>query len=102
MTREQLLERYFLLTESLLPADAQRDGWFVTDPQVFQRVLLDYLFDDAWENHLDRKHVAYEQLSDAQLEQLVDLAEYVLAGGKSRVYEMYDQSQVWRGKLNGG
>lgn len=99
MTREELLGRYYLLTENLLPHDAYAYIWEIWQPQQFQRVLLDFLFEDAWENHLDRQRVVYEQLTDADIEHLISLAEYMLAGGAARVTEMNNESLRWRGKL---
>lgn len=98
MTRDELLGRYFLLTETILPRDAFDFGWEIDRPESFQRVLLDYLFEDAWENHLDRDRVIYDQLSDDQLRQLVDLAAYLINGGAPRAAEMNRQSLAWRGK----
>jgi hypothetical protein len=99
LSREELLGRYFLLTENILPKDAWDQAWEIARTESFQRVLLDYLCDDNWENHLDRDQVIYDQLSDAHLQQLISLAEYLIAGGAARAAEMNRQSLEWRGKL---
>lgn len=98
MNREELTGRYYLLTETLLPQDASHGGWVMHEPLVLQRVILDYLFEEPWENQLDRGRVAIDQLDDDQLQEAVDMAEYLLAGGAERAGEMYHQSLVWRGK----
>jgi hypothetical protein len=99
MTRNEFIGRFFLLTENVLPHDALEQGWVIYETQSFQRVILDFLFEDVWQNYLDSGHAAYQQLSDAQLEHAVSLAEYMLAGGTARVDEMNQQSLEWRGKL---
>lgn len=81
--------------------DAYADGWEIDRPEAFQRVILDYLVEGAWEDYLDRNHVVYDQLTDEQLERAVSLAQYLVAGGAERAAEMNRQSLAWRGKLAG-
>lgn len=101
MTRQETLARFFLLTETILPLDAYAHGWEIDRPEAFQRVILDYLVEGAWEDYLDRNHVVYDQLTDEQLERAVSLAQYLVAGGAARAAEMNRQSLAWRGKLAG-
>lgn len=99
MTREELLGRLFWFIETILPHDAQTQGWEIDREESFLRVILDYLVEDEWEKVLDRSHVIYDQLSDEQLARAVALAEYLAEGGAARAAEMNRQSLIWRGKL---
>jgi hypothetical protein len=99
-----LQERYLHLVREILPAAARagRDGrWPIREDHCFMRVILDHLFDACWYDHLDRRLVAYKQLSAQQLTDAIDLAERMLAEGPPLVLQMNVQSLRWRGRFGG-
>ena len=97
--RYDLQARYLELTRELLPARAARDGNLpIRFDHCFMRIVLDHVFKDSWYRHLDRKLRAYKQLTDAQLQRAVALAEAMLDAPAERVHEMNNASLSWRGK----
>ena len=95
---EPLRQRYLELTKRHLPERAQTEGWTLKFDHCFMRVVLDHLFQDAWYNHLTRKGAAYKQLDEEQLQRAVALAEHILAEGDKVLWELNQQSLMWRGK----
>ena len=86
------------VTEELPRVAQASDGWPIHLDHCFGRVVLDNLFDDEWYDHVDGSP-AYEQLSQAQLEEAIAIADRMLEEGRPAVEELNDNSLRWRGKL---
>jgi hypothetical protein len=97
--RYVLQDQYLELTRVTLPSVARANGWSVTEDHCFMRIVLDQLFDDCWYRHLDKRLVAYKQLSDDQLAVAIDLANSILDQGEVLLEIWNRQSLAWRGKL---
>ena len=89
-------ERYLELTGERLPAQAT-DAWPVQADHCFQRIVLDALFDDRWDEHIDGRP-AYERLTADQLREAITLAESML-DDPDRVRELNRESLRKRGEL---
>ena len=63
------------------------------------RIALDHVFGGCWYDHLDRRLVAYKQLSAAQLGEAVRLCERMLEEGEPLVWRLQVQSLRWRGRI---
>ncbi|TDH27034.1 hypothetical protein EXU57_09560 [Segetibacter sp. 3557_3] len=63
-----LLDTYKKLINVELPQKYQHP---VRYNHCFARIILDWLFDDCWYNHLDRKKNAGAQLTDEQLQRAI-------------------------------
>jgi len=65
---EELINEFKRLINEVLPAT-------VTTPvrfnHCFNRIILDWLFNDCWYNHLKRKPSAISQLNPGQLESAI-------------------------------
>ena len=97
--RYELQDRYLELTRVELPAEARRHGWVVTEDHCFMRILLDRLFGDCWDNHLDRRLTAYKQLRDEQLRECIAMAGQLLEGDTEALAAWNQDSLRWRRKL---
>ncbi|TWU46585.1 hypothetical protein [Rubripirellula reticaptiva] len=97
--RYDLQDRYLELTRKELPAKARLGGWIVKDDHCFMRIILDQLFQGCWYDHLDRRLVAYKQLNNEKLTQVIALAETLLAGDTEILARWNHESLQWRGKL---
>ena len=77
--------RYRRTVASELPQRARRHGdWPIEADHCFARVVLDTLFEDVWDDHVDGSP-AYEQLSADELRAANEIAERMLDGGRSTV-----------------
>ena len=97
--RYELQERYLELTRSELPAKARISGWVVIQDHCFMRIILDQLFQGCWYDFLDRRLVAYKQLSDEQLTRAIAMGEQLLSGDATTLHRWNNESLAWRGKL---
>ena len=96
MTRDELHARYRELVDDELPRRAREGRWVVTADHCFGRILLDHAVGGRWYDVLDRRRSpASAQLDD---DQLVALAERVLAEGDPLLRELDAQSLAWRRK----
>lgn len=96
----QLRHRYLELTNQVLPQLARSREFPVRFNHCFQRILLDNLFGRCWYEVLDRRQgPAYRQLSPAQLEQAIAIADRILASPDSYLHQLNRNSLLWRGKL---
>ena len=68
-TMQELIVEYKNLLNTYLPG---RYTYPVRFNHCFNRIVLDWLFDDCWYNHLDTKKTAVSQLSEQQLRSAVD------------------------------
>ncbi len=64
LSQEDLLEIYQNLINNLLPKTYQKP---VKYNHCFNRIILDWLFQDVWYRHLNRNIAAYKQLNKEQL-----------------------------------
>lgn len=96
--RYELQDRYIELTRTELPAKARRGDWVVTNDHCFMRIILDQLFEGCWYDHLDRRLVAYKQLSDEQLTRAIAMGERLLAGDGDTLSRWNNESLAWRAK----
>jgi hypothetical protein len=81
-----------------LPEKAQSsDGWPIHLDHCFGRVVLDNLFEDEWYSHIDGRP-AYENLTQDELKQAIEIADKMLSEGKPAVEELNEKSLRWRGK----
>jgi predicted 2-oxoglutarate/Fe(II)-dependent dioxygenase YbiX len=96
--RYVLQDQYLELTRVKLPAVAKAAGWTITEDHCFMRIILDQLFDDCWYNHLDKRLVAYKQLSEDQLKVAIELAHSILDRGEVLLEIWNRQSLAWRNK----
>ena len=98
MDRAAVEAAYVGLVRDRLPERARRDGWVLQDDHCFGRVLLDHAVGRCWYDALDRRRVAYRQLTDDQLEGAVAMGERLLVEGDPLLGELDAQSLRWRGK----
>lgn len=66
---EGLRTNYLALINQTLPAAFTHPVRF---NHCFARIVLDWIFDDCWYNHLNKNIPAYKQLSDTQLKAAVN------------------------------
>lgn len=97
--RYELQDRYIELTRTLLPARARIGKWIVQEDHCFMRIILDQLFEGCWYDHLDRRLVAYKQLTDEQLTRAIAIAEQLMVGDAELLRRLNNASLEWRGKL---
>ena len=94
--RYVLQDRYLELTRELLPREARRNHWVVSNDHCFMRILLDHACGGCWYDHLDTRLRAYKQLTNEQLRLVIELAERMLAEGEATVTALNRQSLRWR------
>lgn len=93
-----LREEYKRKVNEELPEKAQSsDGWPIHLGHCFGRVVLDNLFEDEWYNHIDGRP-AYENLTQEELKQAIQIADKMLKDGKPVVEELNEKSLRWRRK----
>lgn len=63
-----ITSRYKQLLNEILPASFTQP---VRYNHCFNRIVLDWLFQDVWYHHLNSSKTAISQLSEAQLEQMI-------------------------------
>lgn len=64
----ELRNTFKTLINDILPATYQSPVRF---NHCFNRVILDWLFGDAWYHHLDKKKTAISQLNEEQLQSAI-------------------------------
>jgi hypothetical protein len=97
---EQLRHQYLELTNCVLPKLAQTRSFPVQYNHCFQRIILDNLFGCCWYNALStQQKPAYKQLTEAQLEQAISLANNIIAQPDAYLYQLNQNSLDWRKKL---
>ncbi len=89
-----LMSRYRQLLNQVLPASFTRP---VRYNHCFNRVVLDWLFQDVWYHHLDQSKTAISQLSDEQLRLMIGRMEQWLQQPDLLVKDN-NQSLTWRHK----
>ena len=97
----QLRNQYLELTNHVLPELAIAKKFPVRFNHCFQRIILDNLFDRCWYEVLDRNRTpAYKQLTEAQLEQAIALANQMIIQPTAYLHQLNQNSLNWRGKSN--
>jgi hypothetical protein len=97
--RSQLRSQYLELTNHVLPNLATSRNFPVCDNHCFQRIILDNLFGRCWYEVLERqREPAYKQLTEAQLEQAIVLANTIIAQPDSYLQKLNQNSLKWRSK----
>jgi hypothetical protein len=95
----QLRTRYLELTNQILPNLAASRHFPVRYNHCFQRIILDNLFGCCWYEVLERqREPAYQQLTEEQLEQAIELANTIIAQPNTYVQQLNQNSLRWRGK----
>ena len=98
MERSAAEQAYLQLVKERLPAAAREGRWVLRLDHCFGRVLLDHAVGCCWYDVLDRRRVAYRQLSDVQLAEALAIGQRLLEQGDPLVRELDAQSLRWRGK----
>jgi hypothetical protein len=81
----------------LLPLEARRRQWPISQPKEFSSVLLDNICECDWRQKLNaRKGAAYRQLSIEQLHNGITIAQDWIEGADGLVHEAFHRSQQWR------
>jgi tRNA U54 and U55 pseudouridine synthase Pus10 len=71
-----------------LPARAREAGdWPIRADHCFARVVLDAVFGDVWDDHVEGRP-AYRHLSADELRAAIDIADRMLDGGRPVVVEL--------------
>lgn len=95
----QLRHSYLALTNQVLPHQAQQRRFPVQYNHCFQRIVLDNLFGCCWYEALNRENgPAYKQLTEAQLEQAIALAEAMINQPDEYTHHLNHNSLHWRQK----
>lgn len=95
----ELRERYRTLVSERLPMAAQQAGtWPISHDHCFARVVLDNVFEDRWDNHLNGRP-ADEHLSTDELKAAIDIAEQLCERGGPLVETLHERSLRWRDTL---
>lgn len=93
----QLRNQYLELTNHVLPHLATSRNFPVRYNHCFQRIILDNLFERCWYEVLERKRgPAYKQLTEAQLEQAIVLANNIIVQPNSYLHQLNQNSLSWR------
>ena len=99
MTEEidNLVSVYMYLSKEVLPTMARscQRNWPVSADHCFQRIVLDHVCGGVWYEYLDRP--AYKNLTKDQAQRAVKLCEDI-ANGHLDLWELNQQSLIWRGK----
>lgn len=99
----QLRNRYLTLTNQSLPQLALERQFPVSMNHCFQRIVLDNLFGQCWYEVLQRgKEPAYRQLTQAQLEAAIAIAEAIIAQPDAYMRQLNQNSLRWRSKVPRG
>ena len=67
-----LIIKYKQLLNEVLPATFTQP---VHNNHCFNRIVLDWLFEDVWYKHLDRSKTAISQLNSEQLQKMINRME---------------------------
>lgn len=93
----QLRNQYLELTNRVLPGLANQRNFPVRYNHCFQRIILDNLFGRCWYDVLDRKQgSAYKQLTEAQLEVAIALAQRIITEPDAYLEQLNQNSLNWR------
>jgi len=87
-----LNNRYKQLLNEILPATFTKP---VQNNHCFNRIVLDWLFQDVWYNHLDRSKTAISQLNTIQLQKMIERMEKWLQH-PDLLFEDNRKSLAWR------
>lgn len=90
--------RYLELTNQVLPELARQRQFPVKYNHCFQRIVLDNLFGCCWYEVLRGKDPAYEQLTEAQLERAIAIAESMISQTDEHTHQLNQNSLGWRRK----
>lgn len=93
-----LQTRYLELTNQVLPELARQRQFPVKYNHCFQRIVLDNLFGCCWYEVLRGKDPAYKQLTEAQLERAIAIAESMTSQTDEHTYQLNQNSLGWRRK----
>lgn len=93
-----LQTRYLELTNQVLPELARQRQFPVKYNHCFQRIVLDNLFGCCWYEVLRGKDPAYKQLTEAQLERAIAIAESMTSQTDKHTYQLNQNSLGWRRK----
>jgi len=96
----ELRSQYLELVNRKLPQQAKERQFPVRFNHCFARIILDNLFQCCWYEKIDRqKGAAYKQLSVAELQGAIAIAEKIISSPDSYIRELNQNSLRWRGKL---
>jgi hypothetical protein len=84
--------RYKQLLNEVLPASFTKP---VRYNHCFNRIILDWLFQDVWYNHLDHSKTAISQINTLQLQQMVERMEQWLLN-PDLLFKDNQKSLTWR------
>ena len=91
-----LANRYKQLLNQILPASFTKP---VRYNHCFNRIILDWLFQDVWYRHLDQSKTAISQLDKMQLLKMVERMEQWLQH-PDLLFEDNQKSLAWRKSKN--
>lgn len=95
----QLRNQYLELTNQVLPKLAASRRFPVRYNHCFQRIILDNVLGRCWYEVLDRQQApAYKQLTEAQLEDAISLANRIIHQPDAYLHRLNQRSLNWRGK----
>lgn len=92
--RVSVIGRYKQLLNEILPATFTKP---VRHNHCFNRIVLDWLFQDVWYHHLDKSKTAVSQLNIVQLQHLNARMEQWLQN-PHLLFSDNQQSLTWRNK----
>lgn len=87
-----LIYRYKQLLNETLPASLTKP---VRYNHCFNRIVLDWLFQDVWYDHLNRSKTAISQLDNIQLQKMIERMEQWLLN-PDLLFEDNQKSLTWR------
>jgi hypothetical protein len=93
---EDLRAEYKRLLNDTLPATYTQPVRF---NHCFNRIVLDWLFQDCWYHHLDKKHSAISQLSEKQIKAAIGRMQEWLQNQQILIDDN-KASLLYRGKIN--
>jgi len=89
-----ITHRYKQLINEILPAVFTKP---VRHNHCFNRIVLNWLFQDVWYHHLDNTKTAISQLNETQLQQMTSRMEQWLQN-PNLLFSDNQQSLTWRKK----
>jgi hypothetical protein len=93
----QLRQQYLELTNQVLPQLALQRHFPVRHNHCFQRIILDNLLGRCWYEVLQRgKEPAYKQLTEAQLQEAIALAQAIVDQPNEYLHQLNQNSLSWR------
>jgi hypothetical protein len=94
MTLTPTITRYKQLINETLPATFTKP---VQHNHCFNRIILDWLFQDVWYRHLDQSKTAISQLNEPELQRMVVRMDQWLQH-PDLLFEDNRKSLAWRNK----